>query len=119
AFLARRQQVADLRLDPLYALLRGSGNQIPAAGLGKPSRSQGVAEEVEALRARVFHRGFRLVERQPELHHYRPRPRQSLLRAGASEDDEVVGIVGGVSAESFAASGQSPSFEKAVHVDVG
>src|ERR1700678_3506799 len=114
AFLARRQQVANLRLDPLYALLRGSGSQIPTAGLEKPFRSQGVAQEVEALRASIPHRGFRLVERQPELRHYRPRPRQSLLRACAAEDDEIVGVIDDMRAERFSASGQSPMLQKTV-----
>ena len=62
---------------------------------GRPSiavRAERVAKEVEALLASVPHRGFRLVERQPELRHHRLRPRQSLRRAAAAEDDEVVGI---------------------------
>ena len=37
-------------------------------------------------------RGLCLVEREPELGHHRLRPRQSLSRASATEDDEVVSI---------------------------
>src|SRR5271165_2861574 len=64
-----------------------------------------VAKEIEALIPGVPHRGFRLVERQPELRHHRLRPRQGLLRAAAAEDDEVVGVRDDVSPERFAASG--------------
>src|SRR5271165_7213553 len=78
-----------------------------------------VAEEIEALIPSVPHRGFRLVERQPELRHHRFRPRQSLLRAAAAEDDEVVGVRDDVSPERFAASAETPMLQEAVHVDVG
>src|SRR5271166_1671342 len=78
-----------------------------------------VTKEIEALIPGVPHRGFRLVERQPELRHHRLRPRQGLLRAAAAEDDEVVGVRDDVSPERFAASGETPMLQEAVHVDVG
>jgi hypothetical protein len=49
--------------------------------------SKSIAKEIEALPPR----GFRLVERQPKFRHHRLRPRQSLVRVSAAEDDEIVG----------------------------
>ena len=50
-------------------------------------------EEVLHAFTGVLHRGFGLVDRQPKLGHYRPRPRQSLGSRAAAEDGEAVSIV--------------------------
>jgi hypothetical protein len=89
------------------------------AVLAKTLGTNGIAKKAEALPPGVLQRGLRLVERQPELRHHRLRPRQSLGRATATEDDEIVGVVNNVSAESFAPSARAPVLQKAVHVDVG
>ena len=67
-----------------------------------------VAKEVEALLAGVIQRGFVLIDRQPELCHHRLRPRQRPGRTAMAQDDEVVGIGDDMSAERFAAAGQTP-----------
>src|SRR3954449_3161790 len=112
ALVARRQQRADLRLDPQHALLGWARAQIPAPSVGMMTWSQPVAKEVEALASGILHRGFRLVERQPEFRHYRLRPRQRLLRVSAAEDDEVVGIGDDVRMERFAASRRTPMLQE-------
>ena len=81
--------------------------------------AEGVAKEVEALFAGIFQRGLGLVDGQPELYHHRLCPSQRLRRATAAEDDEVIGVRDNVSAERFAASGQTPIFQEPVHVNVG
>src|SRR5215211_9455227 len=47
AFVTRHQQLADLRLDPLHALLGRARPQVPAAAIGKVAGSQRIAKEVE------------------------------------------------------------------------
>src|ERR1700730_3347316 len=78
-----------------------------------------IAKEIEAFPPSVLHRGFRLVECQPEFRHHRLRPRQSLVRVSAAKDDEVVGIGDDMCAECFATSAETPMLEKAVHVNDG
>src|SRR5208337_355928 len=92
ARVARLEQIADPGLDPLNALLGWACARIPMAVFPVAVRAECVTTEIEALIPSVSHRGFRLVERQPELRHHRFRPRQSPLRAAAAEDDEVVGV---------------------------
>ena len=82
-------------------------------------RSERIAKEVDAVLPGISQRGLGLVECQPELRHHRLRPRQSLGRATAAEDDEVVGIGDDVGTERFAAFGQPPILQEPVHVDVG
>src|SRR5271165_4250178 len=60
-----------------------------------------VAEEVETVRAGVLQRSLGLVDRKPEPGHDRARPRQSLGRVAAAEDDEVVGVARNVVSHSF------------------
>src|SRR5271166_6152122 len=87
-FIAGSQEIADLGLDPLNTLLGRACARVPMAVFPVAVRAECVAKEIEALAPGVPHRGFRLVERQPELRHHRSRPRQGLLRATAAEDDE-------------------------------
>src|SRR5208337_2597215 len=77
--VAGPQEIADLGLDPLNTLLGWACARIPMAVFPVAMRAEGVTKEIEALIPGVPHRGFRLVERQPELRHHRSRPRQSLL----------------------------------------
>jgi len=65
--VARHKQLADLQLDPLHTLLGRARPQILAPSVGQVPWSQGVAREVEAFAPGILHRGFRLVERQPEF----------------------------------------------------
>ena len=88
---------------------------VPLVAVG----AERVSEEVEAFRPSIFHRGFRLVERQPKLRHHRLRPRQSLNRRLLAEDDEVISVVDDVRPEGFAAVGKAPMLEEAIHVNVG
>jgi len=78
-----------------------------------------VAKEVEAFLSSVPHRGFSLVEREPEFGHHRLRPRQSLSRVSAAEDDEVVGVRDNVRTERFPTPCQSPMLQEPIHIDVG
>src|SRR5579862_1234282 len=55
ALVARLQKPADLRLDPLDALLGRACAQVPVATLGMVPRSQCIAEEVEALAPGILH----------------------------------------------------------------
>jgi hypothetical protein len=91
ALVAWHQQVADFRLDPLHASLRRRRTQIPTTTVAEMAWSKRIAKEIEAFPSGVLHRGFRLVERQPKFRHHRLRPRQSLVRVSAAEDDEIVG----------------------------
>src|SRR3954462_9953627 len=68
--VAGHQDVADLRLDPLYALLGRARAQVPMAVLPVALRTERVTKEVEAFRAGILHRGLRLVERQPKLRYH-------------------------------------------------
>src|ERR1700730_526764 len=117
--VARRQQVADFRLDPLHALLGRACAQIPTATVGKVAWSQRIAKEIEAFPPGVLHRGFRLVECQPEFRHHRLRPRQRLFRMSAAEDDKVVGVRDDMCAEHFATSTETPMLQEPVHVNHG
>src|SRR3954466_3890349 len=54
AFVTRHQQFADLRLDPLHALLGRARPQVPAAAIGKVAWSQRIAKESEALGSRLL-----------------------------------------------------------------
>jgi hypothetical protein len=96
-------------------LLDGLAPKVPATFIGKVARSQCVAKEVEAFTPGILDRGFRLVERQPELRHHRPRPGRSLFRVSAAEDDEVVGIGDDMCVEHFAAPRQPPMLQESVH----
>ena len=111
ARVARPQQVADFPLDPPHAFLGRGRPQIPTTTISKVAWAEGVAKEIEAFASSVFQRSFRLVDRQPELRHHRRRPRQRLRRVSAAEDDEVVGVIDDVGAESLAASAATPMLE--------
>src|ERR1700752_145299 len=78
-----------------------------------------VAQEVEAFLSSIPHRGFSLVEREPEFGHHRLRPGQSLSRVSAAEDDEVVGVRDNVRTERFPTPRQPPMLQEPIHVDVG
>jgi hypothetical protein len=67
----------------------------------------------------LLHRGFGLVDAQPDPAHHRRRPRQCLVRVSAAEDDEVVGVVDQMGAEYFVTSPQSPQLQETIHVEVG
>src|SRR4029077_7554452 len=118
-FIAGDQEIADLRLDPLYTLPRRAGAQIPMAVLPVVVRAERVTKEVKAFLAGILQRGLHLVERQPEFRHRRLRPRQRLGRVAAAEDDEVVGIGDDPRAERLGASGDAPVLEEPIHVDDG
>src|SRR5208282_4227530 len=118
-FVAGHQKVADLRLEPVYALLRGTCAGIEATVSCAAMRAEGIAEKVKALRSGVLHRGFGLVDREPELGHRRLCPRQRLGRESATEDDEIIGIGDDLRPKRLAASGEPPMFEEPAHVDVG
>lgn len=92
ALVARRQQLADLPLDPQHAFLGRSRAKIPPSPIAEAAGSERVPKKVKAFQSGILHRGFSLVERQPKLDHHRFRPRQCLLRVAAAENDEVVGI---------------------------
>src|SRR5579864_2355389 len=64
--VAGHQQVADLRLEPLQALLGRARAQVPLAVGFVTVWPKRVAEEVEAFLPSVLQRGLGLVERQPE-----------------------------------------------------
>src|SRR5271165_414948 len=72
-----------------------------------------VAEEVETVRAGVLQRSLGLVDQKPEPGHDRARPRQSLGRVSAAEDDEVVGVVDQMRAKRRLAFLQTPKLEEA------
>ena len=98
---------------PLCAAARGSSER---------ARRHGFLAEMlgaKGLLTGVPHRGLRLVKGQPESRHHRLRPRQSLVRATAAEDDEVVGARDDVSTERFTPCGLTPMLQETVHVDVG
>ena len=87
--IAWHQHFVDLRLHPLDTFLGWTCTQVPVAVPLVAMRTERVPEEVEALRSCVLHRGFPLVERQPELRHHHLCPRQRLSRASLTEDDEL------------------------------
>src|SRR5271166_93416 len=72
-----------------------------------------IAEEVETVRAGVLQRSLGLVDQKPEPGHDRARPRQSLGRVSAAEDDEVVGVVDQMRAKRRLAFLQTPKLEEA------
>ena len=117
--VAWHQNVIDFRLHPLDTFLGWTCTQVPVAVPLVTMRTERVPEEVEALRSCVLHRGFPLVECQPELRHHRLCPRQRLSRASLTEDNEIIGIVDDVRTERLTAAAASPMLEKALHVDVG
>jgi hypothetical protein len=117
--VAGHQKFADLGLEPLDAFLGRARAQIPVAILPIVVRTERVAKEVKVFRPGSLHRGFRLVECQPEPRHHRIRPRQSLGRVAEAEDHEVVGVRNDVRTERSAASGEPPMLQEAVHVYVG
>ena len=117
--VARLQQAADFRLDPLHALLGWVRAQIPPAAFGKVAGSPRITKEIKAFPPSILHRGFRLVESQPELRHHRLRPRQRLFRATATKDDEVVGIRDEMCAKCFTTSSETPMLQKAIHINNG
>src|SRR4029434_1018014 len=58
AFVPRHQQFADLRLDPLHALLGRARPQVPAAAARKVAGAPRIAQERRALASRILPRGF-------------------------------------------------------------
>src|ERR1700679_145328 len=68
---------------------------------------------------RISQSGFRFVYGETEPGHDLPRPRQSLFRVSATEDEKVVGIIHDMRSVCFTAPLVSPVPEKAVHVAVG
>src|SRR3954462_10203536 len=76
--IAGSEDLPDPGLEPLDTLLRRARAQIPMTILAEAMRSERVVKEVEALVSAISNRGLRLVERQSELRHHRPRPRQGL-----------------------------------------
>src|SRR5262249_22473450 len=82
-------------------------------------RAKRVAKEVEAFLTGIPQRGFRLVDRQPELGHYPLRPRQRLGRTTAAKDDEAVGIGDDMGTERLATTASTPVLQEPVHVDMG
>ena len=82
-------------------------------------RSETVAQEIEVFPLRISQSGLRFVYGETEPGHDLPRPRQSLFRVSATEDDKVVGIVHDMRSVRFTAPLVSPVPEKAVHVAVG
>src|ERR1700722_6922022 len=108
-----------MRLEALHALRRRTGPQIPVTVLPVVVRSKAVAQEVEVFLPRIAQSSLRFVYGETELGHDLSRPRQSLLRMPAAEDDEVVGIVHDVRSAGFTAALVSPVPEEAVHVAVG
>src|SRR6202162_2574673 len=117
--VARHQQIADLRLEPLHTLLGRARAQIPMTVRFVTVRSERIAEEVEALLPSILQRGLRLVECQPEPRHHRLRPCQGLGRTSATEDDEVIGIRDDACPKRLPAPGQPPILQEPIHVDVG
>src|ERR1700736_552840 len=97
--VAGHQQITDLRLEPLHALLGWARAQIPLTITFVTVRSERVSQEVEAFLPSILQRGLGLVEGDPKPRHHRLRPRQSLSRTSATEDDEVVGVRNDVCAE--------------------
>src|SRR5580692_12716040 len=69
--VARGQKLANLALEPPYALLGRARPQVPIATLAVVLWPERVAKEVEVLPAGVLQFGFHLVEREPELGHHR------------------------------------------------
>jgi hypothetical protein len=59
---AARGHGADPRLEPRHALLRWTGAEIPVAVFREVMRAEAVAEEIEALLARIAQRGLRFVQ---------------------------------------------------------
>src|SRR4029077_8210700 len=117
--IAGHQHLVDLQLHTLDTFRGWTCAEVPVAGPLVAMGAERVSEEVEALRSSILHRGFRPVERQPELRHHRLRPRQSLSRRVLAEDDEVIGVIDDVGTECLAAAGESPMLEETVHIDVG
>ncbi|MEY9595586.1 hypothetical protein ABIF74_000276 [Bradyrhizobium japonicum] len=66
ALVARRQQFADLPLDPQHAFLRRSRAKIPPPPIAEVAGSERVPKEVKAVQSGILHRGFSLVECQPK-----------------------------------------------------
>src|SRR5258708_40289843 len=62
--IARHQQIANLRLEPLHALLGRARAQIPKTVRFVTVRPERVAQEVEAFLPSIFQRGLGLVEFQ-------------------------------------------------------
>src|SRR5438445_2335546 len=116
--VAGDQQLIDLAFEPLDALPGGARAQVSAPFLAVVLRPKRIAKEVEAFLPGILQRGLRLVERKPEPGHHLLRPRQSLGRMSATEDDEVVGIGDHLRTERLATSGQPPMLQEAVHVQV-
>src|SRR5262249_53951036 len=114
--VAGQQQIANLRLEPLHALLGWARAQIPVTGCFITVRSKRVAEEVEPLPSLISQRVLVLVECHPKPRHPRLRPRQCLGRVSATEDDEVISIHDNTCAKFFAAFGQPPILEEPVHI---
>src|SRR5438128_2572781 len=116
--VAGDQQLIDLGFEPLDALPGGARAQVSAPFLAVVLRPKRIAKEVEAFLPSILQRGLRLVEHKPEPGHHLLRPRQSLGRISATEDDEVVGIGDHLRTEHLATSGQPPMLQEAVHVQV-
>src|SRR6478736_6924044 len=119
ALVARRQQFADLPLDPQHAFLGRSRAKIPPSPIAEAAGSERVPKEVKAFQSSILHRGFSLVECQPKLGHHRLRPRQCIFRVAAAENDEVVGIGDNLAMECFTPTAETPMLQEPVHVDDG
>src|SRR5438034_3911012 len=116
--VAGEQQLIALAFEPVDALPGGARAHVSAPFLAVVLRPKRIAKEVEAFLPGILQRGLRLVERKPEPGHHLLRPRQSLGRMSATEDDEVVGIGDHLRTERLATSGQPPMLQEAVHVQV-
>ena len=80
---------------------------------------RGLAEKVEVFLNGIANRGLRLVDREPELGHHLPDPRQRLRGTAATDDYEVVGGGDDMGAERHVSAAQTPVLQDPVHVNVG
>src|SRR5450631_973990 len=85
--------VADSATDALYPFLGRYRAQIDAAPPHRVTAPERVSQKVKLLLRQITDPRLVLVHRQLQLRHHHPHRGQSLIGAGPTADDEVIGIV--------------------------
>jgi hypothetical protein len=86
--------------------------------LPKVMWSERIAKKVEPFSPGVPHRGFSLVDGQPQFGHHTSRPLQGRVRMPTAQNDKVIRIGDDFRRECFRAPCQPPVLQEPVHVQV-
>src|SRR5450756_2906949 len=86
--------------------------------LPKVMWSERIAKKVEPFSPGVPHRGFSLVDGQPQFGHHTSRPLQGRVRMPTAQNDKVIRIGDDFRRECFRAPCQPPVLQEPVHVPV-